>query len=294
MERVSKGVSKLDVRSYTMLTKPGIIFGNVVTMAGGFALAAKGEYDLFLFLATLLGISLIIASSCVFNNTIDRKADQKMERTKHRPLVTGKISPRAALVFSLFLGVMGLALLFIYVNPLTAILAFAGFFVYVVPYSFLKYHTVHGTLIGSIAGALPPVIGYTAVTNALDLGAGLFFLIVVLWQMPHFFAIALYRIEDYKAAHIPVLPVKKGIEATKIQMLIYVIAFTGASSLLTILGYTSDAFLALMIVLGALWVILSLKGFRAQNVKKWAREMFVFSLFVIMAECIAIPFTVVL
>lgn len=293
MERVSKNVPQFDIRSYYMLTKPGIIFGNVVTMGGGFALAAKGSFSFILFLMTLIGLSMIIASSCIFNNYIDRDADQKMARTKNRPSATGKILVKSAITFSIFLGITGALLLYFFVNPLTALLSLVGFFVYVVPYSFLKYHTVHGTLIGSIAGALPPVIGYCAVSNSFDLGALLIFLIIALWQMPHFFAIALFRLEDYKAANIPVLPVKRGVLITKIQMLLYVILFMGSCTLLTLFHYTSYSYLIITIVLSFGWVALSIRGFFAPEDRRWAREMFAYSLFVVMAICIMIPFTVV-
>lgn len=271
------------IRIYYILTKPGIVFGNIITTAAAFLLASKGHFHLGLFLATLIGLSFIMASACVFNNFIDRSYDQKMERTKHRPLVTGAISLKNALIFAntlLGLGTLSLAL---YTNALAVTVALIGFVVYVLMYSFWKYKSVYGTLIGSVAGAVPPIVGYCAVSHTFDLGAWLLFAILVLWQMPHFYAIALYRLSEYKAANIPVLPLKKGTLTTKVHMLLYILAFMGTCALLTFFGYTGYAYLGATLLLGGVWLLLSVKGFKATNDKLWAKGMFRFSLVVIMA-----------
>ncbi len=208
-------------RAFLLLTKPGIIAGNALTAAAGFALGSSHLFQPWLFLAALAGLSLIIGSACVLNNYIDRKADQKMERTKTRALAVGTISTRHALLFSLILGVSGTLILFFFVNLLSAAAALFGFIAYIGIYSFSKYHTVHGTLIGSLAGAVPPIVGYTAASNRFDLIAIIFFTMLVFWQMPHFYAIAIYRLKEYQAASIPVLPAKRGIQAAKIQMILY-------------------------------------------------------------------------
>lgn len=279
-------------KSLCLLTKPRIILGNVITTAGGFALASKGKIDFTLFFITLLGLSLIIASACVFNNYIDRFTDQKMARTKNRALASGLISIKSAIVWAVFLGICGASALLYWTNLLTLGVALFGFFGYVILYSLSKYHSIHGTLIGSISGAVPPVVGYTAVSNHLDLGAFLFFALMVLWQMPHFFAIALYRLNDYAAAEIPVLPVKKGAEQTKKQMFIYIIAFVLSASLLTVFGYTGKIYLFAVLFLGLLWLVLSGFGFRSSNIEMWGKRMFLFSLLVIIGICFSIPFSV--
>lgn len=279
-------------KAYISLTKPGIIMGNAITAVSGFVLASKGRFDLSLFVAMLIGLSLIIASGCAFNNYIDRKADQKMPRTQNRPLAKGGISVQSANVFAIVLGLFGVFFLSAFVNALTTTIALIGFSVYVLFYSFLKYRTTHATLIGSIAGAVPPVVGYTAVTGQLDLAALILFTIIVLWQMPHFFAIAIYRLEDYAAASIPVLPVKKGIPATKIQMLLYTLAFTGASCALSLSGYVGKAYLITTLSFGTIWVYLCIKGLTATNNKLWARKMFIFSLVVVTGLSAVIPFCV--
>jgi protoheme IX farnesyltransferase len=279
-------------KSYCLLTKPGIMIGNVITTAGGFALASRGRIDVWLFLATLLGICLVIASGCVFNNYIDRDADQKMERTKNRALAKGVISTHSAIVFAIVLGVLGTLCLAFFTNLLATAIALVGFLVYVVLYSFSKYYSIHGTLVGSVAGAIPPVVGYTAVSNRLDLGAFILFAIIVVWQMPHFYAIAIYRLKEYTAAAIPVVPIKKGMKATKIQMLLYIIAFIAVSLMLVVFGYVGALYLLTALVLGLAWLGLCIQGFYAKNDRLWARKMFIFSLVVIMGISIAIPFSV--
>ncbi len=290
MEKSSTPILSFATRSYYLLTKPGIIMGNLVTTAGGFALACRSHFDILLFLATMLGLGFVIASACVFNNAIDREHDQKMARTKNRPLATGLISVKNAITFAVILGILGAITLGYLTTIAAAATAVFGFVVYVLLYSFAKYHSIHGTLIGSIAGAVPPVVGYCAVTGNFDLGAIIFFGIIALWQMPHFYAIAIYRMDDYIKASIPVLPVIKGVRVTKIQMLIYVVAFIIASCMLTVTGYTGLIYLGVVILCGIAWLALSIQGFKAENDKKWARKMFILSLIIIMALCISIPF----
>jgi protoheme IX farnesyltransferase len=266
---------------YLVLAKPGIILGNIITTAGGFALASRGHFNWALFLETLLGLSFIIASACVFNNYIDRVADQKMQRTKHRPLATGSISDYSAILFGIALAVLGTLTLAYFTNALTVAVALFGFFVYVVIYSLLKQKTVHATLIGSLAGAAPPIVGYTAVMNHLDGGALLLYAVLVLWQMPHFYAIAMYRLSDYAAASTPVLPLVSGNHIAKIHMLLYIVAFFIPVSLLTYYGYTGYAYLAVSALVGLIWLKISFEGFKAENDAVWARQMFRFSLVVI-------------
>ena len=269
------------MRTYYMLTKPGIIMGNLITTAGGFALACRAGFNFFLFFEMLVGLGFVIASACICNNYIDRYADQKMERTKNRGLAKGSISPFKALSLAFVLGLSGLTILAIFTNLLATFVAFLGFFIYVVVYSYVKYFSDCATLLGSISGAVPPVVGYVAVSNRLDMGALLLFLILVLWQMPHFYSIALYRQDEYAAASIPVLPITKGVYVTKVQMVAYIIAFMAATAMLTVLGYTGYAYLVIATLLGSTWLALSFKGFKAKDDKRWARKMFAVSLITI-------------
>ncbi|MBA3815627.1 MAG: protoheme IX farnesyltransferase [Parachlamydiaceae bacterium] len=278
--------------NYYLLTKPGIIFGNLLTVAAGFLLASRGNIDLILFLATLLGLAFIMASGCVFNNYIDRPLDEKMSRTKNRALVTGLISGRNAIIFGIALGVIGNLILMRYTNTLTVIIAGIGFFVYVVLYSLWKSHTIYSTAIGSIAGAVPPIVGYCAVSNNFDLGALILFSMLVLWQMPHFFSIAIYHLKDYTAAKMPVLPIQKGVFRTKVHMVIYIIAFIGSAALLTIFNYTGYVYLFVTISLSIVWLALCLRGFKSQNDTLWSKYMFQWSLVLITAICFVIPFDI--
>lgn len=280
------------MKTYYMLTKPGIIMGNIITTGGGFALAAKGAFNPWMFLMTLVGLAFIVASAGVFNSYIDQAIDAKMSRTKDRPLVKGEISTKRALLFGFALGLVGVIVLAANTNILTVLVAIAGFFIYLVLYAFLKYRSFYGTLVGSVAGAVPPLVGYCAVSDTLDVGAWILFSIVVLWQMPHFFAIAIYHLEDYTAASIPVLPIEKGMYVTKVQMTLYIIAFIATAIMLTLTGYTGYWFAAVAAFLGTSWLALCLYGFyqNASQDKKWAHQMFVYSLVVIMGLFIAIPF----
>ena len=278
--------------NYYLMTKPGIIFGNLVTVAAGFLLASKGQIDIWLFLAVLLGLAFIMASACVFNNYIDRSLDKKMERTKNRALVSGVISGRQAIIFAICLEIIGNVILFAFTNLLTVFVAAIGFFVYVVLYSLWKSRTVYGTAIGSIAGAVPPVVGYCAVSNEFDAGALILFTMLVLWQMPHFFAIAMYHLDDYAAAGIPVLPLKKGILRTKIHMVLYIMAFILTAVLLTFFNYTGYVYLIVALSIGLLWLGLSIKGFASKDDRAWGGQMFRLSLVLILAICVVIPFDV--
>ncbi len=279
--------------NYYLLTKPGILLGNLVTVAAGFLLASKGAIDLWLFFQTLIGLAFIMASACVFNNFIDRQIDQKMKRTKNRALVKGLISGRNAIFFAICLGVLGNLILFLYTNLLTVLVAGTGFFVYVVLYSFWKGRTIYGTAIGSIAGAVPPVVGYCAVSNHFDAGALILFMMLILWQMPHFFAIAMSNFDDYVAAEIPVLPVIKGALRTKIHMVLYILAFMLAAIMLTFFNYTGYLYLLVALTGGGMWLLLCLKGFNSRDDQLWGRRMFQLSLVLITAICFVIPFDVI-
>ena len=276
------------ITHYYSLVKPGIVYGNALTAAAGFFIAAQGHIDVKLFLAMLLGVVLIVASGCVFNNYIDRDIDAKMERTKNRALVRGLISNRAAVIFGTCLGILGAAILFIFTNVLTAIVTLFGLFVYTVLYSILsKRNTMHSTLIGAVAGAVPPVAGYTAVIHTLDYGAVILFLILFTWQMPHALSIAIRRFNDYSAASIPVTPVARGIPTAKTHILAYIAVFSLASLALTPLGLTSYRYFWTLAVLEFLWLAMSVLGFWTNNDATWARKMFLYSLILIVVFCIA-------
>ena len=266
------------LKKYYDLTKPGIIYGNSIAVLAGFLLASKGDIDLGTLFAVLIGAGLVMASGCVFNNYIDRDIDKKMERTKERAIVSGLVSTRSAIIYETVLGAAGLYLLWLTTNALTTLVGVTGLFFYVVVYAIAKRRTTLGTLVGAISGALPPVAGYSAVSGRLELGALLLFLVLVFWQMPHFYAIAIYRSREYANAKIPVLPVIKGVRRTKVEMLIYIIGFLIATLQLFVFGLTGYAYLIVMTIVGLYWLNLSISGFTTKDDDKWAHKLFHFSL----------------
>jgi protoheme IX farnesyltransferase len=271
------------IKTYYRLTKPGIIYGNAVTAAAGFLLASGRHIDAWLLLSMLVGLSLIIAAGCVFNNCIDRNIDSKMSRTKQRALVTGKVSTTAALLYAAVLGAAGSLLLGLFTNTLTLLIALSGLFAYTVLYSIWKRRSSWGTVVGSLSGAVPPVVGYCAVTNRLDMGAFLLFLILVFWQMPHFYSIAIYRAREYKAARIPVLSLEKGVPITKTIILAYIVIFILTAAALSAFGYTGYSYLIIILAASLYWLWLGLKGYKLADSDRWARRMFGTSLLVITA-----------
>jgi len=273
------------LRNYYLLIKPGIIRGNIITALAGFFFAARGNVNIFLLAEMVLGLSLIIASGCVFNNYIDRRIDRKMVRTKKRALASKIIPVKNALIFGTVVGILGVIVL-LYINVATARTASIGFFFYVVVYSIWKRRSEYGTLVGSISGAVPPVVGYVAVVNSFDVGALLLFAVLVAWQMPHFYSIAVYRMNDYKDAGIPVLPIVRGIRNAKIQILFYICSFIVATSLFTFLGFAGYTYLAIVFLVSLVWLYIGLKGFNVKDEIAWAKKMFGFSLLNLLAFCI--------
>lgn len=275
-------MQKATIKDFYKLAKPGIIYGNVLTTVAAFIFATRGGFygleEVQLFFATVVGISLVIGSACVFNNYRDKDIDKKMSRTKNRALVTGVISVRTALIYATILGLAGFGLLFAYVNVLTAILALFGFVMYVVVYGYAKRVTEWGALIGTIPGAVPIVVGYTAVTNQFDLVALTLFLILVFWQMPHFYAIAIRRHDEYKEAGIPVFPAKKGVHTTKLHMLFFTIMYATATVVLAIFAELGYTYLTVVAVSGFIWIGLCLQGFKTSDSEKWAKRFFLSSL----------------
>jgi len=265
------------------------VYGNDLSAVAGFLLASslKGKFELGIFAATLGGISLIIACGCVINNYIDRGLDAKMARTKWRQKMIDRIGPARIILYGSVLGMVGFGLLLAFVNVLTVAVGAVGLFFYLVMYGVGKRQSTWGTVIGSVSGATPIVGGYTAVGGRLDGAALILFLAMALWQMPHFYAIAMYRYDDYRAAGLPVLPVKRGVHTAKIQILAYIAAFTIAAALLTAYGYTDKIYLATMLALGLAWFIKGAQGLQYDD-EHWARRMFRFSLAVLLVFSVAV------
>lgn len=276
-------------KTYLSLTKPGVLFGNALSAACGFLLAARGNINVWLFLALVAGSTLTIASACVLNNYFDRDIDSIMTRTKQRAIAAGKVSGRNAIIFGSLLGILGFVILFLYNNYLVVILGFIGFIDYLVFYGMLgKRKSMHGTLVGSISGAIPILAGYSAVGGVLDLEGITLFLILFFWQMPEFYSIAIYRHDEYKKAGVPVISVVKGIEATRRQIFIYTILFVLSTILLFFVSSLGLLYLLVMGMLDAIWLKIGYDGFSAPDINVWARKMFRFSLIILLSFCLVI------
>ncbi|WP_299011485.1 heme o synthase [uncultured Shewanella sp.] len=272
------------------ITKPGIILGNLMTVIGSFFLAQHATFNMGIFILLLVGISFVIASGCVFNNIIDTDIDALMTRTADRALVKGLISERVALRFGVFLAGVGFLCL-LSINLLSFLFGVIGWFFYVVIYSlWAKRQSVYGTIIGSISGAMPMAVGYSAGSNHIDSGLILLIFISIAWQIPHSYAIGLVRSEDYIKANIPLFSVLHNDKKVKRHCATYVIVFTVFCSLLFFQGYTGLFYWIVMMLLCLYWLYLSLKGFYTSNIQIWAKSMFLFSIVIISSFSVLIGF----
>ncbi|QGG57590.1 protoheme IX farnesyltransferase [Paenibacillus sp. B01] len=262
------------------LTKPGIVRMNAFAAFGGFWVASKWQIDWLLLVWMLAGTCLTMASACVINNYWDRELDTRMERTRNRALPTGRVSPRFVITYGVVLGAAGLALLFA-LDPLTGWLGLLGWFVYIVVYTiWLKRSSTWSTSIGGVSGAMPPVIGYAAVTGEIDAGAWILFALLFLWQPAHFWSLAIRRVEEYRAAGYPLLPVVKGIRRTKLQMIPYVLLLIPTVILMYAYDYVGPWFLWISGILTVVWFVHTFTGVYAsteEKTEKWAKVNFLIS-----------------
>lgn len=212
-------------KKYLTVTKPGIVVGNLMVTIGAYLFASDLEPEFLTFLGLTIGTICVIAASCVLNNYLDRSIDASMERTSKRPSVTGAISLRIALPYAGVLLALGSWLLWNYTNAYTCWVGLFGAFWYVVVYGIVKRTTPYSTLIGTISGATPPLAGYLAAAGRFDVVAWCLFALLVFWQMPHFYAIAIFRAKEYRQAGLPLLNLQKGLSRTVFEMRIYVTLF---------------------------------------------------------------------
>lgn len=247
-DTLNAGSSNPTWRDYLTLTKPRVVAVLVLTSMVGMLLARPVLPSVELFILANLGIGLAASAAAAVNHVVDRRIDAMMSRTKHRPVSEGKVSPINALLFAFALGVTGLGILVIVANPLTALLTFASIIGYAVIYTlYLKRATPQNIVIGGLAGAAPPLLGWVAVTNTIDPYALLLVAIIFAWTPPHFWALCIAKKEDYATADVPMLPVTHGDEYTRLQMLLYTILMvlvtmlpylSGMSGVLYLLGVT--------------------------------------------------------
>ena len=264
---------------FVEICKPRIALLVLVTTFAGMWLASGANLPIDLVLLTLIGTGLASAASGAFNNYIDREVDKLMARTRTRALPCSRLHPQQALWLGVMLSLWSFAILFYLVNPLTALLVQATTFSYVVIYTmWLKRSSPLCTEIGGIAGAMPPVIGWAAVTNEVAWPALVMFLIMFIWQPPHFWALALLRKDEYRKANLPMLPVVSGDRATKIRMLLYTIALVPASLAMYYLQLVGPTYLVLAIALGILYIVLTIDFARKPITHKSTKKLFGFSI----------------
>lgn len=270
------------LKGFIAVTKPGIIIGNLIASIAGYFLAAQGNFEITTFLAVCIGTSAVIASGCVYNNLIDQDIDHLMQRTKNRAIAMRLIPRNIALVYAAILGVIGFSILGLFTTYMALLFAVIGFCVYVGFYSlYYKRKSIYGTLIGSISGACPPVIGYCAVTAQFDLGACVLLITFCLWQIPHSYAIAIYRYDDYKAANIPVLPLINGIKSARLHMIIYIVAFTLMALALFAFNYVGAIYAFVTLLVGSFWLGITIFDFKRYDQEIWAKRVFIVSILAI-------------
>ena len=276
------------IKSYYQLTKPRIIPLLLITTAASMWIASNGKVEPFLLINTLIGGTLAAASAQTFNCIYDKDIDYDMVRTRSRPIPSGKIKPSYALIFAIILASISFAILTLFVNLLSAVLALSGIGFYMVIYThFLKRHTTQNIVIGGAAGSIPPLVGWAAVTGDLSLSAWVLFTIIFLWTPPHFWALALMIKDDYKQVNVPMLPVIKGEQITVEQIWIYTLLVIPFSFLLVYpLGVSGLLYGAIALVLGGIFLKKAWLLKQAPMDKKLAKDMFKYSIFHMLLLCV--------
>lgn len=265
---------------YLALTKPGIVLWLMITALCAMAVAAKGIPPLVTAGATLVGLALSAGGAHAVNMWYDRDIDQVMDRTKTRPVAAGRVSARNALMFGVIAGLVAFGWLVLMVNWLTAWTCLSGYLTYVFVYTvWLKRRSPQNIVIGGAAGAVPPMVGWAAVTDHLGLTAWLMFSIIFLWTPPHFWALALYKQDDYRRANIPMMPIIRGKRATAIQTVIYTGLVILASLTLWRVAHLSWEYFGVAVVAGAWFMVYQVRVLVDNDPKtRWAKKAFGFSL----------------
>ena len=265
-------------KHYLELTKPGVQALLFVSCITGMLIASDFHPPVEVFIAGLMGISLLAASSAVINHIFDVHLDSLMERTSSRPIVKGYISRRQAIVFSVALFVLGSFLLLYFTNPLTWILTVLTFIFYGFIYTkYLKFMTSQNIVIGGLAGAMPPLLGWTAVSNSIDPNALLLVLIILVWTPPHFWSLAIHKVDDYKQAEVPMLPVQKGIPFTKQHILLYTVLLMAVSLLPFSVGMFGIIYFISATILGLIFLYYVIALYRDSENRK-ALPTFLYSI----------------
>lgn len=269
-------------KDYYRLSKPGMVYGNLLTAAAGYFLASRLHLKLAQFVLMIVGTAFIMGAACALNNLADRDIDSVMERTRKRPSATGSLSFRSGLIFALVLALVGFLALLIGTNFICVAVGVFGFIDYSFIYTYSKRKTHHSTLIGSLAGSAPIIGGYVAYSGDLTTTALLAGSLMLFWQMPHFYAIALFRESDYKKARIPLLPIVKGRAYTIKAMLAYNVLFIASIFGLYFYARLSIIYLLVLGTAAILWLVYNLKGIKLEEYATWSRKSFAFSLILVM------------
>jgi protoheme IX farnesyltransferase len=279
----------MNMRALYRLTKPGVTYGNLITTVAGYLFAANGSIDLQVFSALTIGTWGVIASACVINNYLDQDIDAVMTRTKKRPLLTGEVTPKQAVIFGALLGLGGTAVLSVFTNYWVAGIGVLGWIVYVWLYGALgKRKSVHGTLVGAVSGAVPIWAGWLAVYPGVDAVGVLLFLVIFFWQMPEFYAISIFREKEYAEANVPVSSVVRGAKVTARQIIIYTVLTVVCTLALVVSPLTSWTMMVVLIVTCLWWIAIVLPGLSAKNLAAWARKEFHFALIFLVIFCIVL------
>ena len=267
------------VADFLTLCKVKVVTLIMLTAVVGMFLAVPDLPPIHLVILASIGIAFASSSAAVFNHVIDQKIDNEMTRTHKRPLPEGKISPKTALVFGIVIGVIGIGVLAIGVNILTAILTLLALIGYAVFYTmYLKRATPQNIVIGGAAGAAPPLLGWTAITNTIELGALLLFLIIFIWTPPHFWALAIHRKKEYAKVNIPMLPVTHGHYFTRIQILLYTILLVVITVIPYLVGMSGLIYLAGAMVLGFGFLYFAIQMLRLPEDKQLPMKTFGYSI----------------
>ena len=269
------------IKNYYELCKPNVVLMMLITALVGSLLASKTLAPLSLIAFAMLGIGLCASSAAAINQIIDRKADANMNRTENRPIPQGEVSPINASIFAFILASLGAAILVIYVNTLTALLTLASLIGYAFVYTvYLKRATPQNIVIGGLAGAAPPLLGWTAVTNSVDPNSLLLVLIIFAWTPPHFWALAIHRRDDYAKENIPMLPVTHGVQFTKLQIILYTFILILVSLLPFVVLMSGVLYLISSLILGAIFLYYSVRLYFDQD-NEYAFPTFVYSIYYI-------------
>ncbi|MDX2505467.1 MAG: heme o synthase [Gammaproteobacteria bacterium] len=279
MELASQFSLSTVAKAYFETTKPRVVALLVFTAIVGMLLASPGAVPVDIFIFASLGIALAAGSGAAINHVVDQYIDRVMGRTKGRPLPSGTLSAQSVLLFALFLGALSMLVLSLTVNLLTALLALIALIGYAVIYTmFLKRRTPHNIVLGGAAGAMPPVLGWTAVTGEINSEALLLFLIVFIWTPPHFWALAIRRQKDYAKAGLPMLPVTHGIAFTKMQILLYTFMLLAVSLFPFITQMSGLIYFSGALSLGIGFIFYAFRLFRTEG-DQYAMKTFAYSIF---------------